>query len=328
VTLSSTTAELSFRCSVCGGERVAETVARADGRTVAFCATCGMGALHPVPDDLLAIYLGDYYRASAGSTVGYADYETMAEHGVAWAGAIIQALGLGGAILDIGCANGQLLRKLCPPLQPFGIETNPQAAEQARSAGVTVIGADLLDGEMAARHTGDFDAVTSIATFEHLRDFRGGVANALAMLKKDGLLLFEVPLISADQNNATWYSSSLEHVFYPTVAAIEYLFRTSLAAPLLGRELCIAGYASTYIGIAAHDEAVLLRHRAPWERITDRNLEAANALERRARAFLHVIHAAHRDRASIEMLADLTDADMNRALIKRIAALWSQDAGS
>jgi hypothetical protein len=70
---------------------------------------------------------------------------------------------------------------------------------------------------------GPFDIITSIATFEHVLDFRGVVAACLRQLAPSGVLLFEVPLISATRDDKHWYHGSYEHIFYLTISGLDRL---------------------------------------------------------------------------------------------------------
>ncbi len=77
-----------------------------------------------------------------------------------------------------------------------------------------------------------FDAVLAIAVFEHIPDFKEAFRTATALLKPDGILIFEVPVVQFAGD--IWYRSSLEHLHYPTKSSIEYLFREILHLPLTG----------------------------------------------------------------------------------------------
>jgi len=61
-------------------------------------------------DDVAAIY-GDEYFPAPSITTGYGDYALAANTG-RMAAAFFDALKPAGKVLDIGCANGHLLRKL------------------------------------------------------------------------------------------------------------------------------------------------------------------------------------------------------------------------
>lgn len=258
---------LSFRCNICGSQSISKITKRIDDIEVCFCQTCGMGSIFPIPDDLSIFYEDGYYSGTLDKSEGYSDYEEMAEHGVSWAAAMVQSFTKSGMALDIGCANGYLLRKLGPQFSCHGIEMNKEAADKATEYGVEIIGNDLFDPSIQRSYAESFDVITSIATFEHLRDFRGGVLASMKLLKRDGVLIFEVPLISTKHDNSTWFSSSLEHVYYPTISGINHLFSNVLKLPALGKEIYIDRYASTYIGVVTWDEQTLARVRPIWEEI-------------------------------------------------------------
>jgi glycosyltransferase involved in cell wall biosynthesis/SAM-dependent methyltransferase len=312
-----------FICNICGSRETSRSEHRSDGVTVLFCADCDMGVIHPIPDDLSHFYEGDYYNGGKASKDGYSDYETMAEHGVSWAAAIVDAIGKSGDILDIGCADGYLLRRLQLPMRLSGIEVNEEAAAKAREAGVDVISDDLFDDEMLAKFASHFDVVMSIATFEHLKDFKGGIEAALSLAKEGGYLLFEVPLMSEVNDNSVWLNSSLEHVYYPTVRAMEYLFTSVPDFTLLGAEIEVQGYASTYVGLVARDVSPLV---GTWEEIVSIEGAGTSSQTGRAKALLRVIHSAHRSPNDIALLAHLRNEEVTKPLVSRIRALWQSDA--
>lgn len=284
----------AFQCNICGGTTSSESVSRADDVEVVYCDHCGMGVIQHIPDDLSVFYDNDYYGSCENrrNDVGYADYDYMAEHGVAWAAALVASLGLVGRILDVGCADGHLLKKLAANFSLFGIEVNAGAAKKAAEAGIEIVASDLLDDHLVENFEHSFDVVTSIATFEHLADFRGGVERVFQLLKEDGILLFEVPLISTRFDNKIWYTSSFEHVYYPTEYALRYLFDEEIKVPMVGTELVIKNYGCTYIGLASPNASRLQQLTPIWDRITGRANGDLTPDERGARVLLHLSHAA------------------------------------
>ncbi len=246
-------------CAVCGSKRLVPFAQRSDGVHIVRCAQCGMGVVDYIPDDLLALYGDDYYGMGSGyrqKERGYSDYAYTAEHGVGWAAALVKLLRpAGGRVLDIGCADGHLLGKLGPGYTTFGIEANEATGRIASERGIVVLGRDLLDADLIEGHRGSFDVITAIAVFEHLRDIRSGMQAALRMLRDDGVLLFEVPLMSAIHDNTVWLTSSLEHVWYPSEQSLLRLVQIELDAELVGTELFITGYASNYVGLVFRKSA-------------------------------------------------------------------------
>lgn len=316
-----------FHCNVCSKLRSAASVTvRSDNVSVLFCNDCGMGVIDPIPDDLNHFYMDDYYQVKEGKVDGYSNYTEMAEHGTLWAVGILDALEVSsGKILDVGCANGYLLNKLPSATKKYGIETNPDAAKEAKNSDVNIISNDLFDISLEKKYANFFDVITSIATFEHLPNFKGGIERCISFLKKDGILLFEVPLISEIHPNDVWYKSSLEHVYYPTIKGLENLFTEQLKLPFVGAEVNISGFGSTYIGLVAYEEKTLKKYHDAWLRIVTPENEGKNNLERRAKVLLYSIHAVAPFEQSVASLEYLTPEDITPSMLARIGYQWNQN---
>jgi 2-polyprenyl-3-methyl-5-hydroxy-6-metoxy-1,4-benzoquinol methylase len=289
-----------------------------------------LGAIAPIPEDLSVFYNDSYYYKAASGTLnsanhGYEDYAFTAEHGTAWAAALIPLIRESGALLDVGCVDGYLLKKLGSAYQRFGIEVNATMRGRAAASGITLLGDDLLDRAVIEANTGRFDIVTCVAVFEHLRDFRGGFEAAFQMLKPNGVLIFEVPLISTQGDNSAWYTSSLEHVYYPTDRALRYLVEQELGAPLIGAEIPIKHYASTYIGIVPKRSADTTWLTELFARIRGTGPAPLSAGERVAKMQLSLVHAANGDNSDILALAELSPKSVTGPLLKRLGQLWDLD---
>ncbi len=287
------------------------------------CIQCGLGVVAQKPKST-AHYYGDGYYAAGGAT-GYDDYGFMAEHGLGWAAALVKLLRSEGRILDVGCADGYLLQKFGARFEKFGIEVNPRAAQQAASSGVRVLGNDLLDPSFLENHRSTFDIVTAIAVFEHLLDFRQGFSIAVEALKPDGILLFEVPVMSATGSNDAWMQGSFEHIYYPSENALRHIVETVLGCELVGAELAIRGYASTYIGLVSKDGAQSARMREVFERVMHLDLDRLSAAEREAATHLRLMHGAQASEAAVLAIADLPAHEITQPLLARIGQLWSFD---
>ena len=322
-------ARTTCSCAVCGCKRFVPFAQRSDGRHIVRCTQCGMGVIDHIPDDLLALYGDDYYGVESAyrqNERGYTDYAYTAEHGVGWAAALVKLLRpAGGRVLDIGCANGHLLGKLGRRYTTFGIEANEAAGRIASERGVVVLGRDLLDTDLIEGHRGSFDLVTAIAVFEHLRDIRSAMQAALHMLRDDGVLLFEVPLMSAVHDNTVWLTSSLEHVWYPSEQSLRQLVQIELDAELVGTELFITGYASTYIGLVFRKSADCRSIRELAARILLREGQPGSTEQAIARMLLHLVHGATATHADVSVLAKLPTAALNPQLLRRFAEQWQAD---
>lgn len=321
---------MGLRCAVCGCKELIPLVRRSDGIQVVRCTKCGMGVIDPIPDDLMALYGDGYYGApqpeGSGTGQGYSDYTYTAEHGVSWAAALVKVLRpSGGRVLDIGCADGHLLTKLSPDYAVFGIEANVATGKVAAERGVVVVGRDLVDPVLIEHYGGSFDVITAIAVFEHLRDIRSGMQAALRLLRDDGVLLFEVPLMSSVHDNTVWLTSSLEHVWYPSEQGLRQLVETELDAQLVGTELFITGYASTYVGLVFRKAADGQVIRELAARILLREGDPNSADEATARMLLHLVHAATATHSDVGVLATLPAAMFNPQVLRRLSEQWQAD---
>ena len=288
------------------------------------CDGCGLGVVARMPESTASYYDDNYYYKDGGST-GYEDYGCMVEHGVGWAAALVRLLCRRGKILDIGCADGYLLSKMGGDFETYGIEVNAKAASQARGKGVTVLGDDLLDTRQLDHHRATFDVVTAIAVFEHLRDFRGGFKAAIDLLNDDGILLFEVPVMSSESSCAAWLQGSFEHIYYPTETSIRHVVEVELRQHLIGAELRIKDYASTYIGLVTKTATTAERIKGVFERLMIADFKGATLEESRASTHLHLLHAGQATDASVHSMRLLDPAEFTAPVIARIAQLWSFD---
>lgn len=318
-------------CDTCGGTDLEPWLRRSDRLDVLQCRSCGLGVVERLPPNLDELYSSDYYDTDESTGRGYGDYNYTAEHSVGWVSPLVELLPLsGGAALDIGCADGLLLSRLPATYTTrAGIEVNPAMVAVCRQRGIDILSTDVLDeGALAARRR-EFGLVTAMAVFEHVTHFRRAVEIAIDALTDDGLLLFEVPLLvepgSEGPDNRAWLTSSLEHLFYPTERSLRHLFERVLELPLAGGELYIPGYGSTFVGIASRSTAATASAGAVWDRLRTAATAELRPDERRARAYLHVLHGARSTADDVACLADLRPEDVRPAVLQRLAELWLLD---
>lgn len=285
----------------------------------------GVAELHT---ELEELYDDSYYEGSDGA-IGYTDYAYTAEHALAWAASLVRLLLPAGRVLDIGCADGHLLLQLMPTYTCYGIEVNPRMAARAEQAGVTVIGSDIFGPGIVEDYRGHFDAVTAIAVFEHTRDFRRAVEIALELLSPGGFLLFEVPLIGPGSDEDVWFTSSLEHVFYPSDAALRHLFTMELGQPLVGGEERVTGYGSIFVGLTTRPDGrgcgLMERYRA----LTSGPISELQSREQRwFRVLFDLVHTARASPELLRLLREFEPSDLTPLLFRRLVDLWSADAGA
>lgn len=308
-------------CDVCGSGEFREFAKRADGIPVLLCAVCGHGVVREFPDDVGALYGDNYFSSADAGVSGYQDYENMAEHGVAWAAALIRLLRPGGRVLDIGCADGRLLSKLGGEYERAGIEQNRKFASLCRERGIDVIAHDLMDAAVLRDYRGSFDVVSAIAVFEHLPDFRAAIEVAIALLRPEGVLLFEVPMIREDNTDDVWLRTSLEHIHYPTERSVRHLFESVLHVELTGSAVSIREFGHTFVGIASKDHEVARRVAKCWPQWTAAPAAELSRDEARFRWLFEVIHAAHSDSEALTIYRQLDAEDFNPALMARVVSL-------
>jgi glycosyltransferase involved in cell wall biosynthesis/SAM-dependent methyltransferase len=310
-------------CNACSRTTFKQFAVREDGMEIEQCTYCGLGVVARLPQSTEEFYDDNYYVD--GGSSGYEDYSFMAEHGLGWAAALVKLLSSRGKILDIGCADGYLLNKFPNDFEKSGIEVNARAAKQAEQKGIELLGNDLLAPELVRDYRSTFDVVTSIAVFEHLLDFRGGFSAALELLKDDGFMVFEVPVMSVEGSNAAWMKSSFEHIYYPTELSIRHIVEVELGCHLAGAEVPIKDYASTYVGIVTKDAQQAARVKAVFERLMNADFDTAALKEVQAATHLHLLHAGQATEESVRALARLSPSEFQLPLIARVAQLWSFD---
>ena len=123
----------------------------------------------------------------------------------------------GGSILDIGCYAGGFLAGLPGKFKKYGVEPSTSASDRAISKGINILGKTLID--LDSKQV--FDVVVSIDVIEHVLDVDTFLADALAHVDKNGLLI-----ISTGNPDSFfwrrmfkakfWYCSYAEHLVFPS----------------------------------------------------------------------------------------------------------------
>jgi O-antigen biosynthesis protein len=311
-------------CNVCGGRDFEALGQRSDGIPVIHCSDCGHGVVRHFTEDVAALYGDEYFSESGAHLVGYDDYAYTAEHGVAWAAALIRLIRPAGRVLDIGCADGRLLQRLGPDYEPYGIELNCHMAERCRQAGIQIIGSDLLDDRVRREYAGSFEVVSAIAVFEHIGRFRAAIETALELLSPSGVLLFEVPAVSDREDWGMWLRSSLEHIHYPSERSIRGLFQR-IGGSLDGAELNIRNFAPVFIGLAANSAQALRGPCEQFRQVLDLSSGPAAGQQARARWLLHLIHAANPTPEILALSKFVSWEELNPLLLRRVFDLWCAD---
>jgi SAM-dependent methyltransferase len=141
-----------------------------------------------------------------------------------------------GRILDIGCANGSLLRHFADGWHRYAVEPSISASEVARSRGIDVLGHTLDDVPREMR----FDVILAIDVVEHIVDPMPFFRKVAGLLEPGGLFF----VVTGDTDAWTWrlersrywYCSLPEHVsFYNQRCFEEIGRRTGIATVGLTR---------------------------------------------------------------------------------------------
>jgi SAM-dependent methyltransferase len=290
-----------------------------------------MGVLERLPTSTERFYADGYYggEQTGNDTCGthYANYDLTAEHTLLWARLMVEAmLPRGGRILDVGCANGFLLRRLNGRFQRFGIEVNAKAAAEAAANGVTIISSDVADPRVMGCEP--FHSITALAVLEHVLDIRAAVAVCLDLLTPRGFLLYEVPLMSEVADNKDWVNGSYEHIYYPTTGGLEALFGSFPGVSHAGFETDIKGFSASYIGLATRDFDTFDRGKHLLDVMTQPTLAELGLMERRLNLAYHLVHGFRPTPERILALPELLETASSPGLLKRLMELWSIDCAS
>ena len=310
-----------FVCNICGKTEYHNFGVRSDQREVIACNSCGMGVLKNIPEDTSVFYVGDYYSANSEKD-GYSNYDYTASHSLLWVKYAIEFFIDSGNILDIGAANGFLLSQLSSSYHKYGIEVNSEACVKARANDVKIISSDIYN--VNPNYDSFFHIITSIATYEHVVDFRKAVEDSLRLLKPDGVLIFEVPVISNNLDSSIWYETSLEHIYYPTVSGLTELFRI-LGVNLVGFESSVNGFGTTYIGIVTRSLRKNQLARKFIDIITETDLSILSEEERSINVAFNIVHSFFPTSDGILALPLLIQRGINNNVMSRLTQLWHND---
>ncbi len=123
----------------------------------------------------------------------------------------------GGSILDIGCYSGGFLDGLPGKFNKYGVEPSKSASDRAASKGINILGKTLTDLDVKLV----FDVVVSIDVIEHVLDVETFLADALAHVGKNGLLIISTGnpdcfFWKRIFKSRFWYSSYAEHLVFPS----------------------------------------------------------------------------------------------------------------
>jgi 2-polyprenyl-3-methyl-5-hydroxy-6-metoxy-1,4-benzoquinol methylase len=112
-------------------------------------------------------------------------------------GAVLQLVGSGRRVLDLGCAGGGLARGLTAAGNSVvGVDADPDAASRAAAGCERAVVADLDDGWPAELDDERFDVVVAADVLEHLRDPSELLASVRPHLLPGGYVVATVPNVA------------------------------------------------------------------------------------------------------------------------------------
>lgn len=103
-------------------------------------------------------------------------------------------------ILDIGCTEGDFLKKVQPFADTYGTEVSASLSMIAKNKGVKIVGKYLKDVSPNEK----FDIITYFHVLEHLVDPIKELNNAKKYLKTNGIIICEFPFTPSDFKNNKW----------------------------------------------------------------------------------------------------------------------------
>ncbi len=158
------------------------------------CTGCRLVAMEPMPTraELPTLYPPDYHSfATAGNAVARF---LLRRYQRRQAGICRKHLPAGGAVLEIGCANGDVLAELVGDYPVVhGIELSEDAAAAARARGLDVFCGTLEEFETDQQ----YDVVFMSHVIEHVLDPVATVARIATLLAPGGVLYLETPNVGS-----------------------------------------------------------------------------------------------------------------------------------
>ena len=133
------------------------------------------------------------------------------ERNAAWRVDLIRRFQPKGRLLEVGCGRGDFLRVASDSFDVYGVEPNPQLAQDASRS------ATVHEGLLESIPWADFDVVASFHVIEHVDSPSQFVAEMVRRLKPGGLIVIETPDIGSwpfRLLKARWRQFIPEHYYF------------------------------------------------------------------------------------------------------------------
>jgi 2-polyprenyl-3-methyl-5-hydroxy-6-metoxy-1,4-benzoquinol methylase len=126
------------------------------------------------------------------------DIEIDAEESTSSHALVLDLVGGGKRVLDVGCATGYLAKVLGERSNKVsGVEVDPESAEQARPYLERLVVADLDNVDLSAELAGEqFDVIVFADVLEHLKDPASTLRQARSLLGEGGYAVISIPNVA------------------------------------------------------------------------------------------------------------------------------------
>jgi SAM-dependent methyltransferase len=176
-------------------------------------------------------------------------------------GLVLDLVGTGRRVLDVGCSTGQLGRLLAERGNTVsGVELDPEAAAIAEAHLERVVVTDLESTDLVAElGPGSFDALVFADVLEHLRDPADVLRRAKGLLAPGGFVVISLPNVAHGSVRLALLDGNFEyrdlglldstHLRFFTRSTVDGFLRSTGLAPVAFRRTT-AGIFSTEIAVA------------------------------------------------------------------------------
>jgi SAM-dependent methyltransferase len=170
-----------MRCQICGAKT--SKVFTANNREIVKCTECGISQVANPPDigELESAEV-EYHKTKRRDFERHPQWQFEVD-------AIRELAPDGGNALDVGCGDGTFLTMLGERWRKYGVEINPQRAEEALSKGIEVQVRSITEADFGVM----FELVTMYEVIEHLYRPADALRTVGSMLSHDGLLVVSTP---------------------------------------------------------------------------------------------------------------------------------------
>jgi methylation protein EvaC len=130
-------------------------------------------------------------------------------------------------VVELGSNDGIMLQNFAQAgVRHLGVEPSSNVADAARAKGINTV-SEFFNEKLARRiaaENGPADAVLGANVMCHIPDLHAVVEGFRALLKPEGVVVFEDPYLGDIVQKTSYDQIYDEHAFYFSVASISYLF--------------------------------------------------------------------------------------------------------